>query len=72
MEPRAPCPGFSWRCRKWAQQLRRAASVSRCAGDGGKARARGIALAWPPTSARKAEFRALGRYLKTALDKASA
>jgi LysR family transcriptional regulator, hydrogen peroxide-inducible genes activator len=34
--------------------------------------ARGIALAWRPTSARKAEFRALGRYLKTVLDALSA
>jgi LysR family transcriptional regulator, hydrogen peroxide-inducible genes activator len=30
--------------------------------------ARKIALAWRPTSARKAEFRTLGRYLKTVLD----
>ena len=34
--------------------------------------ARGIALAWRPTSARKSEFRTLGRYLKTVLDASSA
>jgi LysR family hydrogen peroxide-inducible transcriptional activator len=34
--------------------------------------ARGIALAWRPTSARKSEFRTLGRYLKTVLDTSSA